>query len=62
MPGFEAGARGIYWFPDLSAQVQTFDPPPTGTKLDAKNDLGIGDENFLSGEAFLRIGRSYNFV
>jgi len=56
-PGFEAGVRGIYWFPDLSAKVQTFEPPPAGTKVDAKDDLGVGDENFPSGEAFLRIGR-----
>jgi len=56
-PGFDAGVRGSYWFPDLSAKVQTFEPPPTGTKVDAKGDLGIGDENFPSGEAFLRIGR-----
>lgn len=57
MPGFEVGVRGSYWFPDLSAKVQTFDPAPVGTKFDAKDDLGVGDENFLSGEAFLRVGR-----
>jgi len=57
MPGFEVGVRGSYWFPDLSAKVQTFDPAPVGTKFDAKDDLGVGDENFLSGEAFLRAGR-----
>ncbi len=57
LPGFEAGVRGSYWFPDLSAKVQTFDPPPVGTKFDAKDDLGVGEENFPSGEAFLRAGR-----
>lgn len=57
MPGFEAGVRGSYWFPDLSAEIQTFDPAPAGTKFDAVDDLGIGDENFPSGEAFLRFGR-----
>lgn len=56
-PGFEAGVRGMYWFPDLSAQVQTFDPAPAGTRFDAKDDLGVGDEDFLSGEAFVRLGR-----
>lgn len=57
MPGFEAGVRGSYWFPDLSAKVQTFEPAPAGTKFDAKDDLGVGDENVFSGEAFLRTGR-----
>ncbi|OGP35105.1 MAG: hypothetical protein A2X88_04250 [Deltaproteobacteria bacterium GWC2_65_14] len=57
MPGFEAGVRGTYWFPDLSAKIQTFDPPPAGTKFDVKDDLGVGDENLPSGEAFLRVGR-----
>lgn len=56
-PGFEAGVRGMYWFPDLSAQVQTFDPAPAGTRFDAKGDLGVKDEEFLSGEAFVRFGR-----
>jgi hypothetical protein len=57
MPGFEAGVRGIYWFPDLSAKVQTFTPAPVGTKFDAKDDLGVADENIPSGEGFIRVGR-----
>jgi outer membrane protein len=56
-PGFEIGARATYWFPDLSAQFQTFDPAPEGTRFDAKDDLGVGDEKFLSGEGFVRFGR-----
>ena len=57
LPGFEAGVRGYYWFPDLSAKIQTFTPPPVGTKFDAKDDLGVKDGNFPSGEAFVRFGR-----
>lgn len=57
LPGFEAGVRGYYWFPDLSAKIQTFTPPVTGTKFDAKDDLGVTDENFPAGEAFVRFGR-----
>jgi outer membrane protein len=57
LPGFEAGVRGMYWFPDLSATAQTTTAGIPETKFDAKNDLGIGDENFPSGEAFLRFGR-----
>lgn len=56
LPGFEAGVRGYYWFPDLSAKFQTF-TPVTGDKFDAKDDLGVKDKNFPSGEAFVRFGR-----
>lgn len=56
-PGFDAGVRAIYWFPRLDARVQTFEPGVTGTEFDAKDDLGVGDENFPEAEAFLRIGR-----
>ncbi|MBI5419676.1 MAG: hypothetical protein HZA60_06270 [Deltaproteobacteria bacterium] len=51
----EVGARAVYWFPDLTAHVKTTDNNVTG-EFDAKSDLGVGDENFLSGEAFLRAG------
>ncbi|MGB6410105.1 MAG: hypothetical protein WBF16_02770, partial [Candidatus Deferrimicrobiaceae bacterium] len=57
LPGFEAGVRGTYWFPDLSATAQTTTAGVPETKFDVKDDLGVGDENFLSGEAFLRFGR-----
>jgi len=57
LPGFEAGARGMYWFPDLSATAQTITSGVSETKIDLKDDLGVEDENFPSGEAFLRLGR-----
>ncbi|MBI5576028.1 MAG: hypothetical protein HY896_06645 [Deltaproteobacteria bacterium] len=57
-PGFEVGARGMYWFPDLDANVKTTVSGVTG-EFDAKSDLGVGDENFPSGEAFLRVGRAH---
>ncbi|MGE5190423.1 MAG: hypothetical protein ACM3NF_10235 [Gemmatimonadota bacterium] len=56
LPGLDVGVRGYYWFPDMSAEVQTFSPAPD-TKLDAKDDLGVTDEDFPSGEAFVRFGR-----
>ncbi|TFG57802.1 MAG: hypothetical protein E4H29_06535 [Deltaproteobacteria bacterium] len=57
LPGVGAGVRGTYWFPDLSATAQsTFGGVPE-TEFDLKDDLGMDDENFLSGEAFLRFGR-----
>jgi len=54
---FGAGARAIYWFPDLHARVQTFEAGVAGTEIDVKDDLGVQEENFPGGEAFLRIGR-----
>lgn len=57
LPGVGAGARGMYWFPDLSGTVQTFDPVIGGTEFDIKDDVGIGDEEFPSGEVFLRLSR-----
>jgi hypothetical protein len=53
-PGFEAGIRGMYWFPDLSATGQTITNGVAETKFDVKDDLGVGDEDIFSGEAFLR--------
>jgi hypothetical protein len=46
----------MYWFPDLDAKIRTTSGGLTD-EFDAKNDLGVGDENFPSGEAFLRVGR-----
>jgi len=57
LPGFEAGVRGMYWFPDLSATAQTIIAGMPETKINLKDDLGMDDENFPSGEAFLRFGR-----
>jgi len=52
--GFEVGARGAYWFPKLTGSAQT---DTTGdTRFDFKNTLGVKDENFPFGEAFLRVG------
>ena len=57
LPGFGAGVRGTYWFPDLSATAQTITAGVAETKFDLKDDLGMDDEDFPSGEAFLRFGR-----
>ncbi len=55
--GFEIGGRGTYWFPKIDAQVQTFSGGVATPEFDVKNDLGIKDENFPSGEVFVRFGR-----
>jgi len=59
LPGFGAGVRGTYWFPDLSATVQTTTAGVPETKFDVKDDLGVGDENFFQGEGFVRFGRMH---
>lgn len=55
LPGIEAGARGMYWFPDLAATVKTTTGGITG-EFNAKSDLGMKDKEFASGEAFVRFG------
>ncbi|MGB5995091.1 MAG: hypothetical protein WBG20_06700 [Candidatus Deferrimicrobiaceae bacterium] len=57
LPGVGAGVRGMYWFPDLSATAQSIIGGVPETQFNLEDDLGMDDENFLSGEAFLRFGR-----
>ena len=57
LPGMDVGVRGYYWFPDLTAKVQTFTPPDPDTMIDAKGDLGVKDDEFPSGELSVRFGR-----
>lgn len=57
LPGFETGVRGTYWFPDLSATAQSTTAGVLETKFNVKDDLGVGDEEFPSAEAFVRVGR-----
>ena len=54
--GFEVGARGAYWFPELTGNARTSE---TGdTRFDFKDTLGVKDENLPFGEAFLRLGNT----
>lgn len=55
-PGFEVGARGAYWFPKLSGNAQTTTNGVPDTRFDVKDTLGMKNENFPFGEAFLRFG------
>jgi len=55
---FEFGARGAYWFPDLSGEVQTSTGGAKETRIDLKDTLGVGDENLAFGEAFLSFGKT----
>ena len=50
---FELGARGLYWFPSLTADIKVDDGGVAGDKINLKDTLGIEDESFPSFEVFL---------
>jgi hypothetical protein len=54
---FEIGARGLYWFPTLTADMRSDSAGLTGTTFNLKNDLGVGDDSFPAVEAFGGIGK-----
>lgn len=54
---FELGARGSYWFPSLSGDVKADTSGVVGTKLNLKDDLGVGNESFPIVEVFGGVGR-----
>jgi hypothetical protein len=49
-----AGVRGIYWFPKLEGSIQV--PKDTGTPLDLRDTLDVGNKNIPGGEAYLKLG------
>jgi outer membrane protein len=53
---FEVGARGSYWFPSLKATMKA---GGSGTEVNLKDDLGIGDSNTYSVEAFAGLGNHH---
>jgi len=53
---FEIGARGSYWFPSLKATVKA---GSAGTEFNVKDDLGIGNSNTYSVEAFAGLGNHH---
>ena len=52
---FEVGARAAYWVPALSGEVR-LDGALPGTRVDLTDDLGITDENFFFGDAWVWLG------
>jgi len=56
---FEIGARGYYWFPELSGDLRVDKNGIKGTSADLNNDLGIGNESFPSVEVFAGIGKHH---
>ncbi|MFA4915923.1 MAG: hypothetical protein WC560_04555 [Syntrophales bacterium] len=55
---FELGARGYYWFPTFKSDLRV-DNGIVGTEVDAKDTLGVGNEDFPSVEAFAGIGKHH---
>ncbi len=56
---FEIGARGYYWFPSLDGTMRVDEANSIGTTIDLKDDLGIEDEDYPSGEVFVGLGRHH---
>jgi hypothetical protein len=54
---FEAGVRAEYWFPKLSGDGRTTTNGLPDTPFDLQDTLGVQDEDFPFGEAFLGVGR-----
>lgn len=53
---FEVGARGAYWITTFSGEFQLDSDGVRGTLIDAQDDLGIEDEDFVFGEVWLWAG------
>jgi hypothetical protein len=56
---FEIGARALYWFPALAADIRVDSDGRTGTTLNLKDKLGVGDESFPTFEVFAGGGRHH---
>lgn len=54
---FEIGARALYWFPTLTADIRVDSDGRTGTTLNLKDKLDIRDESFPTFEVFVGGGR-----
>jgi hypothetical protein len=56
---FEIGARALYWFPTVTADIRVDSDGQTGTTLNLKDNLGIRDESFPTFEVFGGGGRHH---
>jgi hypothetical protein len=56
---FEVGVKAAYWMPRFDGQFRLDGQGQRGTRVDASDHLGIDDENFFFGEAWLRAGRHH---
>jgi hypothetical protein len=56
---FEIGARGLYWFPSLTADIKVDDSGVAGNLLNLKDTLGVKEESFPSFEVFVGHGNHH---
>ena len=54
---FEIGARALYWFPTMKADMKADSDAKAGTDLNLKDNLGVGSESFPTFEAFGGVGK-----
>jgi hypothetical protein len=54
---FEIGARALYWFPSFSSDMRVDAGGVTGTLLNMKDTLGVGNESIPSFEVFAGAGK-----
>lgn len=54
---FEIGARALYWFPTMKADMKADTDAKVGTDLNLKDNLGVGSESFPTFEAFGGVGK-----
>jgi hypothetical protein len=56
---FEIGARALYWFPAFKTDMKADNNSISGTSLNLKDDLGVGNESFPTFEAFGGLGKHH---
>lgn len=53
------GVRAYYWVTDYNADIRADKDGITGTTISLKNDLGMGNQNLFTVEAFAHIGNHH---
>jgi hypothetical protein len=56
---FEIGARSLYWFPSFKSDMRADSAGLSGTSLNLKDNLGVGNEGIPTVEAFGGLGRHH---
>jgi hypothetical protein len=56
---FEIGARALYWFPAFKADMKADSAGLSGTSLDLKDNLGVGNKGIPTIEAFGGLGKHH---
>lgn len=54
---FEIGARAMYWFPSFKGDLRVDSNSVTGSTLNLKDTMGVGNESFATYEVFGGVGK-----